>query len=117
MKRRIVNTILTGLCTALLVFLLCDAGITSWFVISLHPFSSPVTFKSIIYIFIHYGLRLSVPAPAAYLLIYAIYMTIKLHWVFYLLAAVILVCTFYATIWYLTWNLAASLLGNDLFQQ
>jgi len=111
------NKALIVFCRTILVFLLCDVIITLWFVFAFYSSVLHITFNSIVYIFIHYGTVLSLPATISYLIIYSLYKKVKTRWVLYLSALIILCCAFYFMTYIFVWYMATGLLTNDLFNQ
>ncbi len=99
------------------VFLLCDVIITLWFVFAFYSSVPHITFNSIVHIFIHYGAVLSIPTTIAYLIIYALYKKVKIRWILYLSAVIILCCVFFLTAYIFIWYMTAGLLTSDLFVQ
>lgn len=100
-----------------LAFIVCDISITLWFVFAYYSAVPHITFKSVLYIFIHYGSALSIPGTIAFLIIYALYKKVKKRWVVYLSALIILYGAFLCTNWIFIWYMIAGLFTNDLFTQ
>lgn len=102
---------------SVIVFLLSDIIITLWFVLNIGSSVPHITFKSVLHIFMHYGLTLSIPTTISYFIIYVLYKNIKIRWVVYLSALIIMCCAFFLTVYIFIWYMTAGVITNDLFEQ
>lgn len=101
----------------ILVFLLSALVITLWFITAFHEAVPEITFNSIVHVFLHYGIPLSLPPVVSYLIIHFLSKKLTSPWLRYLFIFIIVCCTLLLMIYMFVWYLGVGLITNDLFVQ
>jgi hypothetical protein len=101
----------------ILVFLISALVITLWFIVAFHDAVPELTFNSIVHVFLHYGIPLSIPAVISYLIIHFLSEKVKTSWMRYAFIFIILCGMMLLMIYMFVWYLGVGLITDDLFSQ